>query len=311
MCENTKVIAGWLVCNYVLSAACLLEYGVKRYCTARGTSQLRRHAETHECKPESSSLHKCNAHEKRLLSGGATICATLDILPISFCYRKKGFSHIAKALVELGQRHPTSTTVDVKDAFPSAQNMRDTIIKMATNVRNELKSGGIAKIAPVGGGITCDSVKIEERGRKYYEFILNFIEVQKQRCVSKVKSWRIVTRLLFIVRCDGTEIAQALCEMTKKSLEQYDTKIDELSKNFTFVTDRAATIPAVFGSSVSPNRVAYSDRWIGCVSHQLNTAMKYTFADVSDQGIRNDTENLKKLIRIFKKKRAQQEASTW
>lgn len=98
--KNTKISAGWLVCNYVLSAACLLEEGVKRFCTASRTSQLRRHSDVHATKSDCLTIYKCNADEKRLISEAAAVGATLDILPISFCHLKKGFLHIAKALVD-------------------------------------------------------------------------------------------------------------------------------------------------------------------------------------------------------------------
>ena len=33
-------------------------------------------------------------------------------------------------------------------------------------------------------------------------------------------------------------------------------------------------MPKVFGSSVSANKVAYSHRCVGCITHQLNTVME-------------------------------------
>lgn len=70
---------------------------------------------------------------------------------------------------------------------------------------------------------------------------------------------------------------------------------------FTFVTDYVATLPVYFGASISLNRFLYSDRWVWCIAHQLNTAMKRRYDNVTDVSIRNDMENLKKVIRIFKK----------
>lgn len=60
-------------------------------------------------------------------------------------------------------------------------------------------------------------------------------------------------------------------------------------------------MPAVFGASLSPNRVPYSEHWDRCISHQLNTAMKHGFDGFGDFNVRSDMENLKKkLIRILK-----------
>lgn len=60
-------------------------------------------------------------------------------------------------------------------------------------------------------------------------------------------------------------------------------------------------MPAIFGASVSSNRVPYFDLWAGCISHQLNTAMKYAFENVEDKTFRKYMNHPKKLVRIFKK----------
>ena len=114
-------------------------------------------------------------------------------------------------------------------------------------------------------------------------------------------TWRFCTRLLFITRCVGPESAQAISELLDKNLNQFNSSIEKLKSSFTFVTDCAATMPAVFGASVSPNRVPYSERWVGCMPHQLNTVMKHAFEKVTDSAFENDVGHLKKLIRIFKK----------
>lgn len=59
-------------------------------------------------------------------------------------------------------------------------------------------------------------------------------------------------------------------------------------------------MPAVFEASVSQNRVPYSSRWVGCILHQINIAMKHSYENENDSDIRKDVESLKKLIRIFK-----------
>lgn len=88
--------------------------------------------------------------------------------------------------------------------------------------------------------------------------------------------------------------------MMDKKLEDYACSIEIFSGIFTFVADCAATMLAVFGPSVSPYRVPFSDKWVGCIAHQLTTAMKKAFDDVYEESIRADTESLKKLIRVFK-----------
>lgn len=299
--KNTKKSAGWLVCNYCLTGACLIEEGTKRFCTSTGTSQLHRHNETHRETPQEKTLHICTLDEKKMIAEAAAKSATLDVLPLSFCYQKKGFHLLAKALVELGQRYPTSTQIDIRQALPSEKTVRDTITLMADNLRSDFKSEELPNVLRDGGGITSDGVKIEETGKKYYDFLLHYLSIGREDPISKKRPWKIVRRLLFIARCSGTESASCLREMMDKQLCEYGCSIETFSHSFTFVTDCAATMPAVFGASVSPNRVPFSEKWIGCIAHQLNTAMKKAYDDVSDISIRQDIENLKKLIRLFKK----------
>ena len=73
-----------------------------------------------------------------MVAEAAARAATLDILPLSFWYRKKCFLEMAKTLIELGQRHPVSQSINVKDALPTAPTVRSTIISMAMKLRSDL-----------------------------------------------------------------------------------------------------------------------------------------------------------------------------
>lgn len=120
--------------------------------------------------------------------------------------------------------------------------------------------------------------------------------------ISKRKPWKLIRRLLFITRCKGSESSLSLRDLFYNNLIEYSTSngIEMLKTSFTFVTDCASAMPPAFGASVSTNRVPYSEPWIRCLAHQLNTAVKNAFDCVSDQTIKHDTENLKKLIQIVK-----------
>lgn len=52
-------------------------------------------------------------------------------------------------------------------------------------------------------------------------------------------------------------------------------------KIFTFVTDCAATMPKIVGASVSTNVAHLSEKWIGYISHTLNTLMKHVITYLS------------------------------
>lgn len=63
-------------------------------------------------------------------------------------------------------------------------------------------------------------------------------------------------------------------DLSKILKETTGLDLSEFEKSCAFINDCASTIPAVFGASVSANKVAYSHRWVGCITHQLNTVMK-------------------------------------
>lgn len=42
----------------------------------------------------------------------------------------------------------------------------------------------------------------------------------------------------------------------------YDLVLGDLLDNFTFVTDRASTLPFVVGPSISPALVPFGEKWI-------------------------------------------------
>lgn len=90
---------------------------------------------------------------------------------------------MAKSLVQLGQKRTISTKIDLFDALPTAPTVFDTIIKMANNLQGYVKENSFAHIALMGGGITSNGVKIEEKGHEYYDFVLHYINVSSENPV--------------------------------------------------------------------------------------------------------------------------------
>lgn len=87
--------------------------------------------------------------------------------------------------------------------------------------------------------------------------------------------WRICSRVLFIAPHKGVETSEAICQTLETPLKQVTAfEISAFEKNFTFDTDWAAVMAKKFVSSVSMNKVPFGERWVGCISHQLNTVIK-------------------------------------
>lgn len=83
--------------------------------------------------------------------------------------------------------------------------------------------------------------------------------------------------LLFIVPQIGSETVEAIRDNLNATLKHVTRfPLEAFEKHFSFITDRGATMPKVFGASISSNKVSFSQRWAGCITHQLNTVMKST-----------------------------------
>jgi len=69
------------------------------------------------------------------------------------------------------------------------------------------------------------------------------------------------------------------------------------------VTDNASVMAQVAHSSVSPRVAAANEKWMGCLFHQLNTAMKCCVTELVNQEgflqIFNNLQTVEKILRIF------------
>lgn len=145
-----------------------------------------------------------------MINEAAAKAATMDTTPLSFCYHTPGFLILAGAIIEIGQRHPVSASLDVKDVLPYANTVRNTISAMASSFRQQIREELIPKMIKVGGGISCDGFKVEEAGKKYYDFVVHFIELGRVDPATKRRTLLIKKKVLFVARCNGSETADAL-----------------------------------------------------------------------------------------------------
>lgn len=303
--NNTLQCVGWAVCNHCFTHECSIDSGTKRYQPNVSSSSFHRHLETHtSVLNEQVNVINVPRHVKEQVIIAASKACALDNLPLSFAYQRKGMETFASTLIEIGQRYSTSSEINIKSLLPSHHAVHDGVLKLAEQYRNDFKSD-LKQIVEFGGGVSCDGVKIEQTSKKYYDFVLNYVQVQK-RSLTEGGGKRAVlkSRLLFIVNHTGPETAVEIRNTIDRNLIQTTgMPLSQFEKQFTFVTDCAATMPCVFGASVSEAKVRYCERWIGCICHQLNTAMKKAMCDkhISDGEIGKDYERVRKIVKLFKK----------
>jgi len=73
-------------------------------------------------------------------------------------------------------------------------------------------------------------------------------------------------------------------------------------KSYTLVTDCASTMPCIVGASSSSSKVPFTEKWLGCITHQLNTVMKPSMSDEERRNTRisKDLGAVKTIVRVFK-----------
>lgn len=84
----------------------------------------------------------------------------------------------------------------------------------------------------------------------------------------------------------------------------YKVSFGDFMKNFSFYTGCAETIPTIVGAYSSSSRVPLTEKWLGCIYHQINLVTKKPIPREEELGtsISEDLDNFKVIVRVFKKK---------
>lgn len=180
-----------------MSDNCSLSEGLKNFDPVDGTSFLKSHYRTrHTEKGESiEEPHKMNSGIKRSIVNASVMDVVQGLLPLSFAYLQDGMVAFASSLVRAGQEVPPSTNVNIPYLLPSPPTVREGVSRLATRLRGEFKED-LPIILGIGGGMTCDGLKLDANGRKYYDLIIHYIDVPKTETIEPIKVMR--SRVVFI-----------------------------------------------------------------------------------------------------------------
>lgn len=181
----------------------------------------------------------------------------------------------ARSTITLGQKYEPSVYIDIRQLLPSNDTVRSEVIKLNKKIQIEFNKE-LTSIIESGGGDSCDGVKVECNGQNYYDLFINYLKIERKSLVDGGGiHWKICTRLMFTSAHVGSESAECLRETIEKNLlDTTGFKLNSFEKNFTFVTDCAPVMAKTFGASVSPKKIPILERWVGCITQQLNTVMK-------------------------------------
>lgn len=200
--ERFKASAGWVVCKYVLSDNCALLDGLKRFDPIDGTAALKSHyrAKHVDKKDTLDEPHKVSSGVKRTVTEASVLAVVHGMLPLNFAYRHEGMLMFAEALVSAGQSIPPNKSVDIAYMLPSPPTVRDGVRELATRLRAGFRKE-LSTILKIGGGLTCDGLKLDANGRKYYDLIIHYLDVPRSETLEPKAVMR--SRVVFFKRTRG------------------------------------------------------------------------------------------------------------
>lgn len=308
--ENTRKSFGWTVCSYALTGLCNLKNAIKGFDTAkRGTAALKRHSDSHngstakKRKADYLPVKKLGAGAKRRIADASCVAAVQGLLPLSFLSSNPGMYQFIKTILECGQACPVSSNLDVADLIPSDKTVADAVLRLANAQKADFKDRHLDKILSVGGGITCDGLKQKATGKKYYDFVVHYFDTPDVELLTGETKVSLCSRVLLLEEMVGSETPDAICSLLDCGLNaRYEAGLEAFANRLTFVTDHASAISCVFGASSSSARVHLGHKWMGCISHKLNTIMKKVIAEEERIQFRisNDLKYVKLIVRVFK-----------
>ena len=310
---NSTTCAKWLVCSFALNqGGCELSKAVRAFKPNSGTTSLNEHTKTHKRQPNahfSNFVNVSQAAKKRVAVAAGVACA-LGHLPMSFTDRKQGMVEFAQALLDVGKTVPLQKKIKASEVLPCATSVTTAIAETAQKVRDDFRKKDLQAVLEQGGGVTSDGLTDKLTGRKLYDLVLHYFHFSHPHPITGEVEPTMKSRVMFVMEHKGCESAAELqSAFTNWLIDLHRVSLDELLSTFTFVTDCAATMPCIAGASSSSQKVPFCELWVGCISHQLNTAMKKAI-DLEEKAktqLSVDLKNVKILVRAFKQSKLNME----
>jgi len=305
---NTMYHAGWLVCPYVMNGFCGKD-GIMELNTSKGgTTRLSRHLHKHEQPVETGQVQDKELSDacRRNITDGAALAVILDLRPLGFAENNPGIAAFATEVFKAGQTCPTGFTINPKSYLPSRQAVTDAISRTAKQLRTQFAKQLHDNVKGLGGAVTVDGVTLKMQGRHYYDYTLHHIEIKHMRGTHLKPTYGIKTNTILFVEGPGKANAVNIKEMLDKNLQRdYGINFDTMHKTFTLVTDGAAVMAKMAGSSVSESIAIPDEKWMRCYVHVLHNTMKAVMEECTGDDtldkIGEDFKAMKKIVENSKK----------
>lgn len=323
LCRNgTHEDVGFLVCPYYASNC---DDPVRKYDPRRGgTNSLAAHMSKHEDRDKKRRNTALvvpkvvnQAHKSHIARAAAMVCY-MDLFPLSWTNNHEGIERFALSVFSAGTAMMPGQTVNVKDFLPCSNTVRSKVLELEAEEREQDKNTRLKEAFEIGGAMSCDGLKQKHTGTKVFDLTLHFFYaasitisdasaslISERKRVTKLK---LISRTLFVSPLPATSGESALSIrslLNNMCLTYTGIPFAQFKDHFTLVSDCAATMPNIVGSSVSANVAPLDHLWVGCIPHQMNTIMKTTFSKERLQAAQlvsvwNNLEAMRDIVRHFK-----------
>ena len=307
--KNTSQSAGYLVCSYARNGGCKLGNAINKFNAQNGgTNRLERHAANHasiDVSPAFNFPRPMSDSLKGNIGKAAALAVALDLRPVSFTDGKKGMTLFSNAVFQAGQSTPVSDTITPGSIMPCARTVTKHVHDLANIYRQRFENLYLNGMLAAGGGATKDGLTLKVQEKQFYDFTVHFLKIVTKSGVSSgtpVVTMHAKTLLLSERLGDGS--GASIRHLRDTGLRKhYNTDTDTFTNTFTLFTDCAANMAR--GALFSVSRTTRDDaKWLGCLSHETNTAMKTCVSALQNHiecsQIYRDLQYVKTIVRIFK-----------
>lgn len=305
---GSRFHAGWFVCPYVLNGYCNAGKGILEIDTKKGgTNRFGKHMDTHT-KAEGIQLTQRPLNERcrTAVADAAALAVVLDLRPLGFAACHEGIGKYAEAVFKAGQSVPFGANISTNSYIPSRTAVTNALSRLAEEKRRKFARMLQDSLNDFGGAVTIDGVNLKLQNRHFYDFTVHHIHICRGKTIHAAPTFDMKTTTILFV--EGPRVGTAInirSLLGTKLLEQYNTSLEDMQKNFTVVTDGAAVMACVAGSSVSRNIAPLDQTWMRCFVHVLHNSMKAAMESCTTDDIlvktAEDFNSMKKIVKHSKK----------
>lgn len=215
------------------------------------------------------------ADEKKQIARAAAVCASTDLLPLSFA-EKPGLRHFIDVILKVSRSK--KGLLDPKQILPSHPTVMKNIVSIQAEIKESIKND-LVDVDAIH--TTCDHWKEDYTNRDFFTVTIHYVSPDNDD--SLISSAVLAT-------------IETSCKTAAQIKIDFDSVIDQF--------DIREKIKTVVTDNASANKKAFQFRtdldWLSCKAHDLNLVLKHSFEFKESDKDRTKLSDVCKLIKSSK-----------